>query len=571
VTRRRFVLALLLLLALATGGFVARSLWPDSSGPKGQRAPGRQSARSGSDEMAQGDASSDPAGSGSPGAPDEEPKAGADDEPKLLLFGRVLQPDRTPAVGAHVVLGWQGAVMGPSTPPKGLESAERNIGFHASTNADGRYEYWGRPGRWNRLPSLPRVSARLGARSAVCDGPKKAEPPVEMPDLVLGDALVLRGRIVDSTGQPVAGAWARIFASRGGLQEYQKLLAVSDAAGRVAYHAIARRDDWSLRLTVTHSEYPEVELRVDVKEQLARREFEVVLPAGFTITGWVVDQNGRPAPGVHVTCAPREEGEDHFKLDLHLRTRTDQKGRFSLGGVPAGECRVLLYVGLKRFSAFFAPRKPPYALPAVRGGNGETVDVGTARLEPTGVITGQVVDKDGAPIRGATVSASPPIWGANGVSVQSGKDGSFELAGLPPGEYRVLAQKGYRTLGTRRKAQDGVRPGDPPVVLRVLGGNALVLHFRPAGRLSEELPVQSYSCQFEKLPRPLDENGKTRGGMGGGSSIGRGRRAHWRREMKPGRYLVTVRVDGYERVELGEVTIHADRDTEVDVPLVPKR
>ncbi len=71
-------------------------------------------------------------------------------------------------------------------------------------------------------------------------------------------------------------------------------------------------------------------------------------------------------------------------------------------------------------------------------------------VEVTGQIRGQVVDADGLPIPGATVSVESPNY-LGGASAQADDDGRFRFVALPPGEYTVTILKsgflGYRATG----------------------------------------------------------------------------------------------------------------------------
>lgn len=71
-------------------------------------------------------------------------------------------------------------------------------------------------------------------------------------------------------------------------------------------------------------------------------------------------------------------------------------------------------------------------------------------VEVTGQIRGEVVDSDGLPIPGATVTVESPNF-LGGATAQTDEEGRFRFVALPPGEYTVSILKsgflGYRASG----------------------------------------------------------------------------------------------------------------------------
>jgi protocatechuate 3,4-dioxygenase beta subunit len=85
-------------------------------------------------------------------------------------------------------------------------------------------------------------------------------------------------------------------------------------------------------------------------------------------------------------------------------------------------------------------------------------------LEDSGKIHGVVADPDGKPITGAHIVAMPITggWRYGGGDIRSGDDGTFTVDGLRPGDYRVMAHRGWwsdtmRKPGSNDDAKQGER------------------------------------------------------------------------------------------------------------------
>ena len=100
------------------------------------------------------------------------------------------------------------------------------------------------------------------------------------------------------------------------------------------------------------------------------------------------------------------------------------------------------------------PRSTPLTLRNPRGRTGFALFCLLAALvvapqlwaqNPTGTLTGTVVDNSGAALPGVTITAtSPNLQGQR--SVQTGGNGSYKLAFLPPGVYSVTYElEGFKT------------------------------------------------------------------------------------------------------------------------------
>ena len=171
-----------------------------------------------------------------------------------------------------------------------------------------------------------------------------------------------------------------------------------------------------------------------------------------TIGGRITD-GGAPAPNVTVTL---ETSGSRFTREKPAgRTRTDADGRFRFMNIAAGVYNVTshapAFVGERTFS--FDSGK------AVTIDANENVDNVDFELERGGVITGRIVDAEGAPIIGENVQLMPvdeknqPLQRSFNTPFASSDDrGVYRIYGIPAGRHLVSAGRN----------EGGVRIGGSP-------------------------------------------------------------------------------------------------------------
>jgi len=112
-------------------------------------------------------------------------------------------------------------------------------------------------------------------------------------------------------------------------------------------------------------------------------------------------------------------------------TFTDAEGKFIINGLPAGHYSFLLdRVGF--VSSPSNTRTEANLQPGDKAGNFKL------KLTPTGTIIGRVLDADGQPMEGVTVSTE--LGGNINHSTSTDDRGMFRIGGLRPGKVRVRAQ-----------------------------------------------------------------------------------------------------------------------------------
>ncbi|MFN7971577.1 MAG: carboxypeptidase regulatory-like domain-containing protein [Acidobacteriota bacterium] len=169
------------------------------------------------------------------------------------------------------------------------------------------------------------------------------------------------------------------------------------------------------------------------------RRTPVGLERAASLAGIVVDESGKPQPGVNVSIVPKERN-GRFGRGGRVRpeSQTDADGRFVLEGLS----REMLVLRLDRTD--LAPREislKRFQPGESRGGLRLVMDAG-------GSLAGRVTDTGGAPLGGALVTVSPAREASMGVfgaasdlrSVTTDADGAFVVPALAAGKVEVSAK-----------------------------------------------------------------------------------------------------------------------------------
>jgi hypothetical protein len=291
----------------------------------------------------------------------------------------------------------------------------------------------------------------------------------------------LKGRVVDSSAKPVAGA--KVFAGPAGDFEFMPLdstdsrmlpgakraQAVTDAEGRVQ---LALSGQTHVRLAVRSGGFAPL----DAERTLARGERDlgdVVLEQGVVLEGRVLDQTGRPVAAAQIFSRPRSAG---FGIEM-MGTRgrpplatTDNEGHFKIDMLASGPWRMLVNSDEHPDKTF----------------DGETERPGTVTrnlefaLEEGAQIAGRVTGASGEALTRLQVAAQQRaeneeqgagegmVFGPGGFSMprkaKVDADGNFVVRGLKPSQnYRLEAQQaesGYFGFGMGTRGGVSAKSGD---------------------------------------------------------------------------------------------------------------
>lgn len=184
-------------------------------------------------------------------------------------------------------------------------------------------------GRFVSLPVSPRGELHPQATVEGCADSRYQTLTLEgrePPELTLEVACTptVSGVVLDAEGQPIVGA----FVTLDGLDHHESV--ASDEAGRFALHQPAG----DYQLSVTHERYR----RHEQPLQAPKKDLTVVLDAGGSVSGRVVNAKGQPVPEADVTVVPAVLDELLREVEggPPARVMTDAEGRFEVNGVLAG-------------------------------------------------------------------------------------------------------------------------------------------------------------------------------------------------------------------------------------------
>lgn len=249
--------------------------------------------------------------------------------------------------------------------------------------------------------------------------------------LTLARGFDVEGLVVDRTGAPVAAAelWLSEPDDFTGA-----FVGTTDAQGRFALRSCVRGQELGA-FAAGHA--PSLLASLNAEEG-ARLELRLVLPGeGGEVTGVVRDPRGEPLAGAQVLVgselhefrrvAVPGEGELVGTVAPPRLVRTDEEGRFSVGGVAPGRVPIVVRAeGCARWRAEFT------LAPA------EVLRV-HVELAPEASVAGCVRDAQGAPLARAWVRLAGRT-GQLDPEITTGADGLYRLGGLAAGENVLEAQ-----------------------------------------------------------------------------------------------------------------------------------
>lgn len=331
----------------------------------------------------------------------ETPRGGAprwvldvDPEGPLTLAGQVLGPDGKGVGGAEVWLG--------SNPPRTAKAED-----------DGSFTFEKLVGR----------SYQLTARSGDLVGGATYKL------IANGDPVVIRVAagasvivtVTDDKQQPVSGAEVK-------LAELAQRTAKTDAKGEATLAPV--EPGW-VAVQATATGFAPGTGRASVGSSGASGRLAITLRRGFSVTGRVIDEAGKPIAKVRIGGAGLAWGRDG-EDDATSGVTTDAKGKFTIPALPPGT---------HMLSAIDEVHAPATSEPIVISDKAVTgIEI---TMKEGGVVAGTVVDTAQKPVPFATVRIAghgDRLWSVMARQATSDKDGAFELRGLTRTKLQIRAE-----------------------------------------------------------------------------------------------------------------------------------
>ncbi len=255
------------------------------------------------------------------------------------------------------------------------------------------------------------------------------------------ETVTLEGRVLDGRARPIENATISLRALQASTPFAITVLSGDD--GRFQIEGLPAPP---YRISADHSDYAPSK---PVKVATISDPVEIVLASGSSLHGAVIDaQSNEPISGARVSLSASPSGGT-----LAARSRSD--GTFEFLHVTDGQYMVLVEAD----GAIAERREVPLGVP-------EPDREETFVLTPAGGVSGEIVDRLGAPVWNAEVSAGdPPDWSK---TTRTDHAGHFQLTGLAPGDVVLSARHasaGSLELGARTHVYP--RQETPGTVLRL--------------------------------------------------------------------------------------------------------
>ncbi len=357
---------------------------------------------------------------------------------KTYIEGNVTGPDGKPVAGALIRANY------------GPKQADRfrlsEIWADTTSGADGRYKLWTQSDIYDIQVRVPGTgSARLQDVGLNQDEAKHL-------DIKLTRNIDFKAIAVDSiTGKPVPGVrlWNRHHKGVEGRSDVNGVLLISDMpAGKHNFQVEADGYSrwWSQQAVSEWNRFYIDESKGGWQRNFDALDFEIqrqmepvtiILERGVTITGRVVDPDGKPV--ANATVAPARTGSGNSLAgDSRFSAPTNAEGKFTMHLPASGAHGYNLTAHDGKYDEWRTWANG--VLPPIRTKPGETLNNVELRLTKPATVRGRVVDANGKPIANRDVRACAFDLLENRYydpTVKTKADGTYELKFIRAGEQYI--------------------------------------------------------------------------------------------------------------------------------------
>ncbi len=348
----------------------------------------------------------------------------------VTFAGRVVDAAGQPIPGARVLL--QFASTG-----RGFMRELNNffpLGEARLTDNEGAFSIPA-PAPGQKVRILARAQGFLETASEDLTVAKDGSAPAAV-EIRMRSGASVEGRVLDAAGKPVETALVRLAKEEDGDdwgRQWRLRQARPTQTDRDGRFRVENVETGRMSVQIEHARYRSASVTgVETAEGRAA-SVEVRLEAGLALRGNVVGPNGRPFGGARVEVTFHGEvppgGDPYFRPRDDLVT--DGGGNFLVEG---------LYPGLYTLEASAKGVAPSGPVEVEAGAPALTLRLGQAYL-----ITGTVKTRDGVALSNVRVHAER-VDGEDRERVESvntNRDGRFEIHDLPGGNYEILAEAGW--------------------------------------------------------------------------------------------------------------------------------
>lgn len=438
--------------------------------------------------------------------------------PGAKLAGRVIDPRGQAVAGAEIFH------LPRPVDPIDMERALKQRKPVTSTAADGRFSL-------DDLAKAVPIHLAIRAEGFLTAQARDLRPPTAQPLTIrLEPAAVLRGRVVDEAGDPVAGArvelrWQAFLPEEQDRPVGEPIFrnARAEADGRFELREIPAG---TARVSASAPGFVALDpIAVDLPLPAKAGELKLVLTRGATLQGRVTTAAGDPVAAVRVGTGG-------------AAATTNDDGLYWLEGAEIGKQEVIfLHASYGRLAKTFQ----------VQPG----VNVLDVAFDAGVEVTGRTVDESGKPVPGARIElASENRFALQQARDVTGDDGRFRLTPVVPGRYRLkAAAEGFTETELPRTI---VVAGDPISNLEIALDRGALLSGQILGLSPEDLAQVTVEARGE------------RGNTVAAWTDGRGR--YEIRSLYPGDWLVRAKLWNGQRQAQARLAIsRSDRELTRDL------